>query len=194
MRRLLLLPLVTAALLAGCPPDTSLPVSEECASNTAPYIDNLEIYSWSPPVAEGEEAFGMAMCIHVDWFDPGPDESGNVGSDAPNMFGGLLSVEISGYDAGSDWLDDLPAPVGVTPGAPSGELEYVRCLEESQPDELVHFAIRVRDRCGLSSNEKTASYYLGGGPGEAHLVENPEAGEDGCLGWEANYSCGSPDE
>lgn len=193
MRRLLLLPLLAAALLAGCPPDTSLPVSEECASNTAPYIDNLEINSWPIPAAEDEEPQGWALCLHIDWFDPGPDENGNVGSDAPNMFGGLLSVETSGYEAPNEWIDDEPAPFGVTPGAPSGELEWYGCAAEALADEKLDFTIRVRDRCGLSSNEKTGEYYLGGGAGEAHLVENPEAGDDGCIALQGTNPCGSPD-
>lgn len=187
MRRLLLLPLAAAALLAGCPPDTSLPVSEECASNSAPYIDNLEINSRPPITEEGEPPAAYGLCLKFDWFDPGPDENGNVGSDAPNMFGGLFSVEVGGFDAESIWLDEDT----ITQGAPSGTIEYTACLQEAVADELIHFNFRVRDRCGASSNEKSGDYYLGGGPGESHLVENPETGEDGCIDFDLICDAGA---
>lgn len=179
MRRALLgSSLALLALLAtSCAPgDTPYFGDDECIGNTAPRIGNLEINSAYIVLAEQ-----WALCFHVDWEDPGVDETGARGTDAPNMFGGLFSLELGGVLSPNRWIDEGPAPVGVTIGAPQGELEYRGCfVDEALLDQQVHYALRLRDRCGLASNEKTGTYYLGGGADDVHYIENPEVGASGC--------------
>ncbi len=180
MRRaslLFLLALLTLSVASCDPGEGTYVGEEECRENTAPRVGNLEINSVYIPLAEQ-----WAICFHLDWEDPGIDEvTESRGTDAPNMLGGIFSLELSGYSTVSHWLDEGPSPQGVTIDAPSGELEALRCLEEGQPDQRVDYALRLRDRCGASSQTVRGTYYLGGGSGEAHLVQNPEAGTDGCA-------------
>jgi hypothetical protein len=177
-RRLLASALIPLALLAASCGPGAAPVfgDEECVGNTPPLIGNLEVNS-----VFVEESEMWAVCFHVDWIDPGEDELGNRGSDAPNMYGGLFSIELGGVNATSEWIDEGPSPLGVTIGATEGELEWSKCIEDSKEDQQLHFALRLRDRCGAASNEKTGTYYIGGGGGEPHQVENPDAGTNGCT-------------
>ena len=122
-----------------------------------------------------------ALCFHVDWIDPGVDDAGVRGTDAPNVYGGLFSIELTGIQATNQWIDEGPSPLGVTIGNAEGELEWSKCIEDSVEDQQVYFALRLRDRCGAASNEKTGTYIFGGGQGESHQVENPDAGTLGCL-------------
>ena len=171
----LLLTGLSLSLPACAPVPTVLPVEAGCETNTPPAIQNLEVNSWLD-----EEAEQWVFCAAVDWFDPGLDAAGNLGADAPNIFGGIWSVELEGFDTKSSWIDEGPSPGGITIGATSGELERAVCLEDAQFDQQVRFALRLRDSCGGVSNEKTGTYFLGGGGGEPHQVENPEVGGDAC--------------
>ena len=171
-RRLFTLSLAFLPLLvSGCPVTNPQLGPEECVDNTPPVIGNLEVNSYSD-----SETGQWVVCFHVDWQDPGLNDAGDRGSDAPNMFGGLVSIEIEGYSSGSVWLDEDTA----APGATEGELNYYGCLEDAAADERLDFALRVRDRCNAASNVKTGTYFLGCGAGEPHQVENPEAGANGC--------------
>ena len=183
-RRLTLLALLALAAPLGCPVENPTFGSEECVGNTAPSIDNLEVNSYEITEGEGAEEMtvGWAMCVHFDWIDPGFTEGGSRGSDAPNMYGGLFSLELEGYSLGHNWLDEES---GVTPGQDSGEFEKWLCLQDSEnmEDAVVDFTVRLRDRCDAASNTKSGTYIIGGGSGgESHLVENPEAGSNGCQG------------
>ncbi|MCO4769579.1 MAG: hypothetical protein KDA24_06065 [Deltaproteobacteria bacterium] len=168
-------------LSSGCPVTNPQLVPEECVGNTPPVIGNLEVNSSA--IADTDS---WAMCLHVDWQDPGLDEAGNRGSDAPNMFGALVSLEVEGYSTPGIWLDEASAPEGAT----EGEVNVYVCLEDAKEDEQVEFALRLRDRCNAASNSKTGTYVLGGGAGEPHQVENPEAGANGCPFPEGLQICG----
>ncbi len=163
-------------LLAGCTPvPGGLGESEECVGNTAPEIGNLEVNSW-----QDEETQQWSFCVHVDWIDPGRDDAGVAGTGAPNIFGGMWSMEILGVTTPSSWIDENPSPFGVTLGANSGELERCYFGDFLVEDRDINFEVRVRDRCDAVSNEKSGNYYIGGGGAEAHQVENPGVGGDGC--------------
>lgn len=177
MRRFsyVLLFLTLSPLVACTPVASSIGVSEECVGNVAPEIGNLEVNSW-----QDSETGEWAFCLHVDWIDPGRDDAGNAGTGAPNMFGGMWSMEVSGLMTPSTWLDEGPSPVGVTIGANTGELERAYCGEFLLEDRIIDFEVRLRDRCDAVSNEKSGSYIIGGGGAETHQVENPDGAGDGC--------------
>ncbi len=180
-RRLTLLVLLVLAAPLGCPLENPNLVSEECVGNTPPLIGNLEVNSYPlvDSAVDPPTVVGWGICFHVDWQDPGLDDAGNRGSDPPNMYGGLVSAELTGYNLEHFWLDEDR----IVPGATEGEIDAWWCLEDSEnlEDAIVDFAVRIRDRCDVASNVKTGTYIIGGGSGEAHQVENPELGATGCV-------------
>jgi hypothetical protein len=168
---------VSLLVLSACTPvPGGLGQTEECASNFPPEIGNLEVNSFQSTDETGEWAF----CLHVDWIDPGRDDAGNAGSGPPNIFGGMWSMEVSGVDVISEWIDEGASPSGVTLGANSGELEQAYCSPYLVEDRVIDFEVRLRDRCNATSNEKSGTYIIGGGGAESHQVENPDVGGDGC--------------
>lgn len=101
----------------------------ECATNTPPAVGRVAINSiWNP------ETQLFEGCLSVEWVDPGLDDAGNQGSDAPNMFGGMVSAEMTGASIDSLWLDEDFA----APGQSSGRVEQPVCGDDWGPtDELV---------------------------------------------------------
>jgi hypothetical protein len=185
-RAVKLLRIAPLVLLVGCFEVSGGPtVSEECAANASPEIDNLELNSWL------DEASGLwAMCIHFDWWD------GVEGGAPPNMFGGYISTEIGGTRAESFWLDDKVIQVG----APAGSINMIFCKEEFAADGFIDFEFRVRDACNAVSNEKSGEYCLGQGicdfelEPNPHVLEHPEIGGDGCLAGLEIWSPCQPEE
>ena len=122
--------LALLALLAGgcaAPPSAADWIDPvECAANTAPTIGNITVNS-----AFDEELLAWRMCFSLDWIDPGRDDAGVLGSDAPNMHGGYFNGEFTAAAIESVWFDAAIAPVGAT----SGTFETGLCSEEWAPTE-----------------------------------------------------------
>lgn len=120
---------LVALLGTGCaaPPGSADWIDPaECGANTAPTIGNITVNS-----AFDDELLAWRMCFSLDWIDPGRDDAGNLGSDAPNMLGGYFSGEFTAAAVESVWFGADAAPVGTT----SGTLETGLCSEEWAPTE-----------------------------------------------------------
>ncbi len=114
---------VTARLLAllvcgaGC---TAVPTTADwdddpvCDANTPPEIGNLVLNSAFFP-----EQLAWGLCASFQWIDPGRDAAGNVGSDPPNLVGGMYSSEFQGVVTISSWLSEDY----VDPTAAGGSLQ-----------------------------------------------------------------------
>jgi hypothetical protein len=190
-----------AALALGVTPSCSAPgtadwiAPSDCDTNTPPATGNITINS------AFDDETGWRVCFSVDWVDPGVDELGNQGSDAPNMYpGGYFSAEFTAASVQSVWLSEEQAGNGAT----SGTFETGVCSEDWNPGDtlleryprpedlepgevpdytdcadwdgdgipqrqdcfaggLLHFAVRMRDACGATSNTFTGEYALGTG-------------------------------
>jgi hypothetical protein len=182
----LVLLVVPLALLSGCfEVSTGVTQSQECAANSHPQINNLELNSW-----QDETSGYWTMCVHFDWQD------GEEGGSPPNMLGGLISTEIRGYRTESRWLDDDVIP-GNEAAQGQGEIDIVFCSEGWEEDTFIDFELRVRDACGAVSNEKSGEYCLGQGicdysvEPRPHVLEHPEIGGNGC---QIRLPCPEPEE
>ena len=148
----------------------------------------------------GEEVRYYTMSIHFDWVDPGVSGA----EDPPNLVGGgYFSAEIFGFDTPdfpftrgnlveacvmpASEADPNPcAPYGhgsagcTSEGAvdtcTQGELTIPLTSDQGgfPNDELVELEFRIRDTCGATSNEKSASYQ----PGTGLAVEGGGEGEE----------------
>jgi hypothetical protein len=158
----MLAPFVLSAVLAGCwaapPSQTGYDYGADgCAENSAPEIGNLVLDSFCGAFEQQDEeevCVAWVMTVQWDWIDPG-----GGGTDPPNMIGGYLSWEVSEHLAPSTWFTDED----IDPGATSGTLARSYTSEVWVDGSPVQFELRVRDRCGASSNEKAGSYEIGSG-------------------------------
>jgi hypothetical protein len=177
-------------LLLGCQPLDPVsgwdPRGVNCAQNTAPFIDNVQINS-----AYIDEVEKWVLVMGFNWADPG---SGGA-SDPPNLLGGEFAIEVSGLtsenilltegilesgcasygDDGSatDYCDMLT----VGGGCPSGGVADCGTASLTIPGfiipgssevvilegDVLTMEMRVRDLCGMTSNSKPATYTLGQG-------------------------------
>lgn len=170
------------------------PGGNNCAQNTAPFIDNVQVNSAYVAAAEL-----WLLVVGFNWADPG---SGGA-SDPPNLLGGEFSIELSGMVSDDILLTQGVLESGCTGdtdpeegtatycglltvggGCPNGGVAscgtaslsvpgfIVPVSEDDTPSEgdTVTMEMRIRDTCGMTSNSKTATYVLGQGL----IVENSE--------------------
>jgi hypothetical protein len=184
---------LVAAGCWSVPPATGWDGTEDCSSNNPPAIGNVEINSIEIPTEEPTDDDDSAtvalytLSVHFDWVDPGVPGA----EDPPNLIaGGYWSGEIFGYDV-PDILfnrDNLESTCGVpaegdtspcavfghsSAGCSSGSTEGCTQGEFTIPftedfggfpgDEEVVMEFRIRDACGGTSNEKSATYLPGTG-------------------------------
>lgn len=155
MRASALVPVLSSILL-GCPATTVVPPEEGCEVEGPPIIDNLVINS-----AVDAEAGVWCVCFHLEWVDPADSTGG-----APNMHGGLFSVNIEGHETYSEWVD-----LGEDQLAGYKAFETAVIPEGALEGEVLDFELRMRDRCLDRSNEKRGAYTLGSGK----VVEEADA-------------------
>jgi len=187
-----LLPLFALPFLFACQPLDPVegwdPGGTNCAQNTAPYIDNVQVNS----AYVGEEEKWL-LAAGFNWADPG---SGGA-SDAPNLLGGEFSWELSGLTSEDILLTQSILESGCTAqtttycglltvggGCPNGGVAtcgtasltvpgfIVPLSGNVSPEEgtIITMEMRIRDACGMTSNSKTATYTLGQGL----IVENSD--------------------
>ena len=163
------------------------PGGSNCAQNTAPYIDNVQVNS--AYVVEEEK---WLLAVGFNWADPG---SGGA-LDPPNLIGGEFSWEVSGLTSEDISLTPSILASGCTAqemttycglltvggGCQSSDLAtcgtasltvvgfIVPVSGDESPSEgfVITMEMRIRDTCGMTSNSKTATYALGQGL----IVEN----------------------
>jgi hypothetical protein len=188
-----ILPLFALPILFSCqsldPVEGWDPGGVNCAENTAPYIDNVQVNS--AYVAEEEK---WLLVTGFNWADPG---SGGA-SDPPNLVGGEFSWELSGITSEDIFLTQSILESGCTAtematycglltvggGCPNGGVASCGTASLSVPGLIVPLSgtespsegfvitmeMRLRDACGMASNSKTATYALGQGL----IVENSD--------------------
>jgi hypothetical protein len=191
MRWILLL--FSLPALFACQPLDSVegwnPGGINCAQNTAPYIDNVQVNSTY--VVEEEK---WLLAAGFNWADPGTGGA----LDPPNLIGGEFSWELSGMTsedlaltpsilASGCTAQEMTAYCGlltVGGGCPGGAVAtcgtasltvpgfIVPVSGNESPSEglIITMEMRIRDACGMTSNSKTATYALGQGL----IVENSE--------------------
>lgn len=169
MRPMLLLPF--AFVIAACPAVTDVAPEEGCELPGPPAIDNLILNS-----ALDADSGAWCVCVHLEWVDP----ADSAGGTAPNMHGGLFTMNAQGYELVSTWVD-LPADQQQQP---RGTFEVAVLPEESYEGAEIDFELRMRDRCFDRSNEKRGTYVLGSGKvveeadQEGFAPQNPGVGCD----------------
>lgn len=184
-------PLILIVLLLGaCAPLGAVsgwdPGGENCAANTAPFIDHIQVNSALP-----EDSPYWILVVGFDWADPGPGEQ----ADPPNLLGGELSAEFSEILTEDILLTEELLETGCNQsvtlegsnycqlltlggGCPSGGVETcgvaaLKFAGEILPvggDETsfmegdeIRIKVRLRDTCGMTSNDKVVNYTLGAG-------------------------------
>jgi hypothetical protein len=168
------------------------PGGSNCAQNTAPFIDNVQVNS--AYVGEVEQ---WILVVGFNWADPGTGGA----SDPPNLRGGEFSIELSGIVSDdilltegileSGCTGDTDPEVGTATycslltiggGCPNGGVSSCGTASLSVPGyivpasddngvaegDIITMEMRIRDTCGMTSNSKTATYALGQGL----IVEN----------------------
>ena len=192
------LPLFALPVLFACQPLDPVvgwdPGGTNCAENTAPYIDNVQVNSVY--VAEEER---WLLVVGFNWADPG---SGGA-SDPPNLLGGEFTNELSGMISEDILLTQAILESGcagdtdpeegtatycglvtVGGGCPNGGVAscgtasltvpgFINAVSDDDlpaEGDVVTMEMRIRDTCGMTSNSKTATYTLGQGL----IVENSE--------------------
>ncbi|MBJ93644.1 MAG: hypothetical protein CMP23_04130 [Rickettsiales bacterium] len=172
-----------------------------CEENSNPRIGSWFLSSAPVLLADGTPGSQYALASHFAWRDPSPPEN----EDPQNMVGGWISMELEDGESSipyidSDWL---------VAGCPAGQQDTCAALEfpNSQtgcsgancrdgwltlpltsPDGLFvegasfHVVVRVRDRCGAASNERSTyergRYVIGSGKIEITApIEEPSSGE-----------------
>jgi hypothetical protein len=187
--------LLAILLLTGCYDAAQIPDGHDaggvdCATNSPPFIANVEMNSIQPDGGDGL----YIVTLHFDWADPGIAGA----ADRPNMAGGYISGELQDFTFPTVWitpeelvstciaapeLADICGEAGHgTNGCSSvddlesctqGELTLVGTSDDGgyQKYEQLLLEFRVRDRCGDQSNFKLIEYEVGSG----HLVETPPA-------------------
>ncbi len=118
--------LLATALLSACsaPGAADWIEPSDCDTNTPPAVGNIAVDTvWD------SEAQLFRGCFAMEWVDPGVDEAGSQGTDAPNMFGGLIITQFTTAPTRSVWLDELLAP----PGASTGSYEMPLCSDDWGP-------------------------------------------------------------
>jgi len=187
------LPLFALPVLFACQPLDPVegwdPGGNNCAQNTAPYIDNVQVNS----TYVGEEEKWL-LAVGFNWADPG---SGGA-ADPPNLLGGEFTWELSGMTSEDVPLTQSILESGCTAqatttycglltvggGCPNGGVATCGTASLTVPGFIVPLSgtvspeegtvitmeMRLRDACGMTSNSKTATYALGQGL----IVENSE--------------------
>jgi len=172
--------------------------AEGCDTNSPPAIANIEVNS-VPDDQEGFEG-GYLLSFHFDWRDPNPPDD----SQAQNMVGGYMSINMQGWEFNSRWIDEdlllngcaassfelFCQPLGYTPGSvgcsasaaadcTTGQITWpIRGGDSllAEGSEIL-FEMRVRDRCGAVSSEKN-NYEAGAYVIGSGLFELPDAGDE----------------
>ena len=184
----LLLVLLTAV---GCQPLPAAsgwdPAGENCATNTGPYIGDVQINS-----EFNSEEETWLLVLGLRWQDPGTQGAGDPG----NMLGGEFTYELSGFASEDVELTSLvlesgcagdpdsedgttafcslvsvgnACPPGQAAVCQAGGLAVPLVLTPANPDfpvlegDEIYVSLRTRDACGMTSNTVSGQYAIGTG-------------------------------
>ena len=192
------LTIIALLALVGCqplPPVTGWdPGGVNCEENSAPFIDNVQINS-----AYVGEAELWLMVMGFKWADPGSGgavdppnlQGGEFSLELSGMSSEdtLLTQSILETGCGGDTDPELGTAsycslVNVGSGCPNGGVATcstaalafpgfiipVNGSEGPVEGDEIEVELRIRDVCGMASNSKNATYFLGQGL----IIENPD--------------------